>query len=219
MTSHKTRNSARSKTLLAQLPYYNCEVLTSAHPQFNSLIDDNRPSGKSLDSLSSLYDLSVFQLNSLDKDIDPDINFTSNKISSKYYFPHSFAQLIDGKQLQSKISFSHTNIRGLKKNFEKFQHHVLSEKNFRFTIICVTETRIVNAIVNVVSILYQNYQDTVLNRSRHLYLPVVLACSLIKIVNTASLNKAQSQSSDHSYSYCTSLIFTRLFVICLLSIC
>ena len=117
MTSHKAKKQCaiEKKTLLAQLPFYNCKVLTSAHPQFNSLIDDNRPSRKSLDSLSSLYDLSVFQLNSLDKDIDPDINFTSNKISSKYYFPHSFAQLIDGKQLQSKISFSHTNIRGLKK--------------------------------------------------------------------------------------------------------
>ena len=44
--------------------------------------------------------------------------------------------------------------------------------------------------MNVVLILYQNYQDTVLNRSRHLYLPVVLACSLIKIVNTASLNES-----------------------------
>ena len=131
-----------NKTLLAQLPYYNCKVLTSAHPQFNSLIDDNRPSRKLLDSLSSLYDLSVFQLNSLDKHIDPDINLTSNKIRSKYYSPHSFAQFVDSKQLQSKISFLHTNIRSLKKNFEEFQHHVLSEMNFRFTIIGVTETRI-----------------------------------------------------------------------------
>ena len=87
------------------ISYYNCKVLTSAHPQFNSLIDDNRPSRKLLDSLSSLYDLSVFQLNSLDKHIDPDINLTSNKIRSKYYSPHSFAQFIDSKQLQSKISF------------------------------------------------------------------------------------------------------------------
>ena len=144
MTSQKTKKQCaiENKTLLAQLPYYNCKVLTSAHPQFNSLIDDNRPSRKLLDSLSSLYDLSVFQLNSLDKHIDPDINLTSNKIRSKYYSPHSFAQFIDSKQLQSKISFLHTNIRSLKKNFEEFRHHVLSEMNFRFTIIGVTETRI-----------------------------------------------------------------------------
>ena len=144
MTSHKTKKQCaiENKTLLAQLPYYNGKVLTSAHPQFNSLIDDNRPSRKLLDSLSSLYDLSVFQLNSLDKHIDPDINLASNKIRSKYYSPHSFAQFIDSKQLQSKISFLHTNIRSLKKNFEEFQHHVLSEMSFRFTIIGVTETRI-----------------------------------------------------------------------------
>ena len=33
-------------------------------------------------------------------------------------------------------------MHSLKKNFEEFQHYVLSELNFRFTIIDVTETRI-----------------------------------------------------------------------------
>ena len=41
-----------------------------------------------------------------------------------------------------------------------------------------------------VLILSQNYQVTVLNQSLHLYLPVVLACSLSRIVNTASLNES-----------------------------
>ena len=191
MTSHKTKKQCaiENKTLLAQLPYYNCKVLTSAHPQFNSLIDDNRPSTKLLDSLSSLYDLSVFQLNSLDKHIDPDINLTSNKIRSKYYSPHSFAQFIDSKQLQSKISFLHTNIGSLKKKFEEFQRHVLSEMNFRFTIIGVTETRICDHKCSF-NFVPELHQDTVLNQSRHLYVPVVLACSLIKIVNTASLDES-----------------------------
>ena len=144
MSSRKAKKQCaiENKTLLAQLPYDSCKDLTSAHPQFNSLIDDNRPSRKSLDSFSSLYDLSVFQLNSFDKDVDPDINFTSNKIRSKCYSPHSFVQFTDSKQLQSKISFLHANIRSLKKNFEEFQHHVLSELNFGFTIIDVKETRI-----------------------------------------------------------------------------
>ena len=106
MSSHRAKKQCaiENKTLLAHLPYYNCKVLISVHPLFNNLIDDNRPSRKSLDSLNSLYDLSVFQLNSLDKDIDPDRNFHSNKICSKYYSPHSFAQFIKNKQLQSKIS-------------------------------------------------------------------------------------------------------------------
>ena len=56
MTSHKAKKQCaiENKTLLAQLRYYNCKVLTSAHPQFNSLIDNNnRRSRKSLDSLST----------------------------------------------------------------------------------------------------------------------------------------------------------------------
>ena len=77
----KKQCAIENKTLLAQ-------VLTSAHPQFNSLIDDNRPSTKLLDSLSSLYDLSVFQLDSLDKDIDPDINLTSTKYAQNI-IPHT----------------------------------------------------------------------------------------------------------------------------------
>ena len=83
MTSHKTKKQCaiENKTLLAQ-------VLTSAHPQFNSLVDDNRPSRKLLDSLSSLYDPSVFQLDSLDKDIDPDINLTSTKYAQNI-IPHT----------------------------------------------------------------------------------------------------------------------------------
>ena len=90
LASHKTKKQCaiENKTLLAQLPYYNCKVLTSAHPQFNSLIDDNRPSTKLLDSLSSLYDLGVFQLDSLDKDIDPDINLTSTKYAQNI-IPHT----------------------------------------------------------------------------------------------------------------------------------
>ena len=73
MSSRKAKKQCTIEimTLLTQLPYYNCKDLTSAHSQFNSLTDDNRPSRKSLDSLS-LYDLSVFQPNSLDKDIDPE---------------------------------------------------------------------------------------------------------------------------------------------------
>ena len=57
--------------------------------------------------------------------------------------------------------------------------------NFRFTIIGVTETRICDRKCSS-NFVPELYQDTVLNRSR----PVVLACSLIKIVNTASLDES-----------------------------
>ena len=99
-------------------------------------------SRKSLDSLNSLYDLNLFQLNSMDRLVDPEVNLTSNCIRSKYYTPHSFSQHVINKQFASNLSFLHTNIRSLKKNFEDFQHHVLNEVNVHFTIIGVTETRI-----------------------------------------------------------------------------
>ena len=61
--------------------------------------------------------------------------------------------------------------------------------NFRFTIIGVTETRICDRKCSF-NFIPELYQDTVLNQSRHLYVPVVLACSLIKIVNAACLNES-----------------------------
>ena len=78
----------------------------------------------------------------MDRLVDPKVNLASNCIRSKYYTPHSFSQHVTNKQFASNLSFLHTNIRSLKKNFEDLQHHVLSEVNVHFTIIGVTETRI-----------------------------------------------------------------------------
>lgn len=136
---HRTKEN---KSLLKHLPYYDCKILRSVHPQFNSLLNTDLASRKSLDSLNSLYDLNLFQLNSMDRLVDPEVNLTSNCIRSKYYTPHSFSQHVINKQFASNLSFFHTNIRSLKKNFEDLQHHVLNEVNVHFTIIGVTETRI-----------------------------------------------------------------------------
>ena len=112
------------------ITHYNCKVLTSAHPQFNGLTDHNRPCRKSLDSLSSLFDLSAFQLNSLHKDIDPDINFTSNKIRSKYCSPQSFAQFIASKQLQSKTPFYWISTSCFKWNEFPFYHYWCNRNSY-----------------------------------------------------------------------------------------
>ena len=108
------------------LPYYDCKILRSVHPQFNSLMNTDLASRKSLDLLNSLYDLNLFQLNSMDRLVDPEVNLTANCIRSKYYTPHSFSQHVTNKQFASNLSFLHTNIRSLKKNFKDLQHHVLS---------------------------------------------------------------------------------------------
>ena len=122
-----------NKSLLKHLPYYDCKILRSVHPQFNSLMNTDLASRKSLDSINSLYDLNLFQLNSMDRLVDPEVNLTSNCIRSKYYTPHSFSQHVTNKQFASNLSFLHTNIRSLKKNFEDHQHHVLSEVNVLYS--------------------------------------------------------------------------------------
>jgi len=123
--------------LLKHLPYYDCKILRSVHLHFKSLMNTDLASRKSLDSLNSLYDLNLFQLNSMDRLVDPKVNVTSKCIRSKYYTPHSFSQHVINKQFASNLSILHTNIRSLKKNFEG-----LNEVNVHFTIIGVTETRI-----------------------------------------------------------------------------
>ena len=76
-----------------ELPYYNCKDLKNAHPQYNALLDTNLASRKSIHSFNSLYDLGLFQNDSLDKAIDPDANLmTTSKIRSSYYSPHSFSR-------------------------------------------------------------------------------------------------------------------------------
>ena len=48
-----------------------------------------------------------------------------------------------------KFSLFHTNIRSLRRNLENFQTHLLEELDFRFNIICITETGIKNEYANL----------------------------------------------------------------------
>lgn len=133
--------SKENELLLMQLPYYNCKDLVTAHTQFNNLIDANLASRKSLDSFASLYDLGVFQLNSANKSINPDVNLITNLVLSNYYSPQLF-RAFSSRKSEFGLSFLHVNIRSLQKNVEDFQHHVLNKLNFNFTFIGVTETRL-----------------------------------------------------------------------------
>ena len=52
-----------------------------AHPQYNALLDTNLTSRKSIHSFNSLYDLGLFQNDSVNKTIYPDGNLmTTSKI-------------------------------------------------------------------------------------------------------------------------------------------
>ena len=134
------------KILLQQLPYYYTSI-SATHGKFNNLIDVELPSKFSLTNLPSLCDVNVFSLNSAQNgNANPNTNFDFNLISSNYYSPHSFNE-IKQKIYDSYRIFSviHNNLRSLQRNFENFHTHVLSELDFDFDIIGISETKITRA--------------------------------------------------------------------------
>ena len=109
MASHKEKKNLakENKLLLMELPYYNCKDLKNAHPQNNALLDTNLASRKSINLFNSLYDLGLFQNDSVDKTIDPDANLmTTSKIRSSYYSPHSFPWSLKITQIGMSYSIS-----------------------------------------------------------------------------------------------------------------
>ena len=70
----------------------------------------------------------------------------SQTIRCNYYSPHSFNKLknLSIKQLETYSQFAvfHNNVRSLKRNLENFQTHLLSEIDYHFNVIGITETRI-----------------------------------------------------------------------------
>ena len=64
------------------------------HGQFNnSLMDTHQPTKYELQNLPSLYDINLFDHNSiLDSNISPYENLHNNQINSRYFSPHAFHQ-------------------------------------------------------------------------------------------------------------------------------
>jgi hypothetical protein len=86
-------------------------------------------------------------LNASFDDFNPDQNLHNNiaKHDCRYFSPHSFdLQVAKITNKKTALSFLHNNVRSLKKNLENLQNHLLSEFNFQFNIIGVSETRIVD---------------------------------------------------------------------------
>ena len=133
------------------MPYYNCKHIPSVHGRFNNLLGDNLHSKKTLETLHSLYDYDIFNMNSFNTNIDPDFNFLEPRLPSRYFSPHSFAETIKSKISQNHrncISILHSNIRSLKRNLEQFHQHVLSELKVSFSVIGLTEIRIRDGACN-----------------------------------------------------------------------
>ena len=91
----------------------------------------------------------------INNNIDPDRNFLLQPTRCKYYSPHSFSKLQDIHSFHPNFSVFHSNIRSLKRN--QFQNHLLSELNFQFNIIAVTETRVYNEDIRHLNLTLANY--------------------------------------------------------------
>ena len=104
------------------------------------------PAETYLEKLSSIFDLNLFRLNALE-DLNPGDSLYNHRIHSRYYSLFSFYKFkseLPDRVSDSSFSLLHNNIRSLKRNFENFQVHLLDELNFEFSIIGVSETKIIS---------------------------------------------------------------------------
>ena len=92
---------------------------------------------KYLEKLSSIYDLNLFKLNGLE-DTNPGDSLYNYRIHSRYYSPYSFYKF--KSELPSRVSDSSFSLL----NLENFKIHLLDELNFEFSIIGVSETKIIS---------------------------------------------------------------------------
>ena len=86
-----------NKALLQELPFYNCRTLDGVLQPFNSLL--KQTSRRSLEDLTSLFDLNLFKLNDQQNDVENDIDsYLVNKIPRPcYYTPESLKNNIRQK--------------------------------------------------------------------------------------------------------------------------
>ena len=81
------------------------------------------------------------------EDPNPGDSLYNHRIHSRYYSPYSFYKFkseLSSRVSDSSFSLLHNNIRSLKRNLENFQVHLLDELNFEFSIIGVSESKIIS---------------------------------------------------------------------------
>ena len=99
---NKLLYTSRRKCLRNELLYYNFRGnLVMLHGKFNNSLTTLSPIKHDLERLISLYDLSLFNLNtSLDPNLNPFENLSCQQIRSRYFSPLSF------EQMKSKMSIN-----------------------------------------------------------------------------------------------------------------
>ena len=145
MSVKNSNNTAR--LLFKELPYFGINFIP-IHGQFNNILSSSLPTKKYLEKLTSFHDLDLFSLN-IDSNINPDLNVPNLKIRSQYYSPHSFHLMKNSLNYTRKgipnFSLFHNNVRSLKRNFENLETHLLKELEYHFSVIGITETKIINS--------------------------------------------------------------------------
>ena len=135
MLSKKTVNKRElsfGKSLFKELPYYNFRGdIVQLHGQFNNSILSSKTTRNNLHKLTSLHDLSLFNLNTnLDVNLNPYENLSNNQIRGRYFSPHSFAQMqskLTANERLSSFSIFHNNVLSINKNVENLQTQILEE--------------------------------------------------------------------------------------------
>ena len=84
-------------------------------------------------------------------------------IRCNYYSPHSSNELrnlsIKQSETYSQFAVVHNNVKNLKRNLQNFQTHLLSELDYHFNVIGITETRITSTVHDFnPSILVYNFE-------------------------------------------------------------
>lgn len=103
------------------------------HGSFNNSLPTHLPSKKNLDSLSSIYDIDLFQLNTVEV-FNPKNSLYNHFIKYRYYSQHSCHKFkIELPKLVSDSTFAilPNNVRSLKSNIENFQVHLPDELDFK----------------------------------------------------------------------------------------
>ena len=157
-----TMNSAQC--LFPERPYYGVEFIEH-HGQFNNSLNNNLTTKKQLQCLKSLHDLDVFSLN-INTFVNPDHNLNYKPIQCNYS-PYGFSQQKSFFSSESSFSILHNNVRNLRRNLDNFQFHLLEELQLHFSVIGDTETKIINSICPLTSIL--QYLIIASNSYLHLY--------------------------------------------------
>lgn len=171
MKLRRNKNEERaSKLLLKELPYFNFTgCLELCHGQFNSSISDTVQPRRNLDKLTSLYDLGIFNLNTvLDVNLSTDCNLPNQRIQSRYFSPHSFNMFkknLSKGVIDSTFSVFHNNIASISRNLENVSI-LLDELDFPLMLL---ESRRQKLQFQMRIIFIQAFQVMFLNMCQHLW--------------------------------------------------